>query len=103
MFGIPERWLAICFVLALLGANSAAGFAQFIYSVTESFLAPFTGLFGTTRIGGGAFEVSLLVAIHAYVLIAWVLVKVVALLMDDSRRSGARQQVNSTLVPDRPG
>jgi uncharacterized protein YggT (Ycf19 family) len=86
LFGILEGLLAIRFVLALFGANSAAGFAQFINSVTKPFLAPFAGLFGTTRFGGGAFDVSLLVAILVYALIAWVLVKVVALLMGDSRR-----------------
>jgi uncharacterized protein YggT (Ycf19 family) len=86
LFGILEGLLAIRFVLTLLGANSAAGFAQFIHSITKPFLAPFAGLFGTTRIGGSVFDVSPLVAILVYALLAWVLVKVVALLMGDSRR-----------------
>ncbi|MGB4803504.1 MAG: hypothetical protein WBV59_12665, partial [Anaerolineae bacterium] len=38
LFGILEGLLAIRFVLPLLGANPAAGFAQFIYSVTKPFL-----------------------------------------------------------------
>jgi YggT family protein len=89
LFGILEGLLAIRFVLSLLGANPAAGFAQLIHRITEPFLAPFVGLFGEARLGGGVFEVNLLVAILVYAMIAWVLVKVVGLLMGD-RRSGVR-------------
>jgi YggT family protein len=78
--------LAIRFFLALLGANPAAGFTQFIYSITKPFLAPFVGLFGTARFGGSVLDVSPLVAIIACALIAWVLVKAVGLVMGDSRR-----------------
>ena len=46
LFGILEGLLGIRFVLGLLGANPAAGFAQFIYGVTGPFMAPFVGLFG---------------------------------------------------------
>ena len=86
LFGILEGLLGIRFVLELLGANPAAGFAQFIYGITDPFLAPFAGLFGTTRSGGSVFDVSILVAILVYALIAWVLVKIVGLLMGDTRR-----------------
>ena len=86
LFGILEGLLAIRFGLALLGANPAAGFAQFIYSITKPFLAPFVGLFGTARSGGSVFDVSPLVALIVYALIAWVLVKAVGLVMGDSRR-----------------
>ncbi len=86
IFGILEGLLAIRFVLTLLGANPAAGFAQFIHSITKPFLAPFAGLFGTTGIAGSVLDVSPLVALVVYALLAWVLVKVVALLMGDSRR-----------------
>jgi YggT family protein len=86
LFGILEGLLAIRFVLALLGANPAAGFAQFIYSITKPFLAPFAGLFGTARSGGNVFDVSPLVALLVYALIAWVLVKAVGLVMGDTRR-----------------
>ncbi len=86
LFGILEGLLGIRFVLALFGANPAAGFAQFIYSITKPFLVPFVGLFGTARSGGSVFDVSPLVAIVVYALIAWVLVKVVSLVLGDSRR-----------------
>ena len=86
LFGILEGLLGIRFVLALLGANPAAGFTQFINTITNPFLAPFAGLFGKARSGGSVFDVSILVAILVYALIAWVLVKIVWLVMGDSRR-----------------
>ena len=52
LFGILEGLLAIRFVLGSLGANPAAGFAQFIYSVTQPFVAPFIGLFGLRAFRG---------------------------------------------------
>ena len=86
LFGILEGLLAIRFVLPLLGANPAAGFAQLIHSITGPFLAPFVGLFGAARFGGSVFEVNPLVAILVYALIAWVLVTAVGLVMGDTRR-----------------
>jgi len=86
LFGILEGLLAIRFVLPLLGANPGAGFAQFIYSITKPFLAPFVGLFGAARFESSVFEVDPLVAILVYALIAWVLVKAVGLVLGDTRR-----------------
>jgi YggT family protein len=86
LFGILEGLLGIRFVLGLLGANPAAGFAQFIYGITGPFIAPFVGLFGQPRFQGSVFEFNSLVAVLVYALIAWVLVKVVGLVMGDSRR-----------------
>jgi len=86
LFGILGGLLGIRFVLGLLGANPAAGFAQFIYGITGPFMAPFAGLFGQPRYEGSVFEFNSLVAIIVYSLIAWVLVKIVWLMMGDSRR-----------------
>ncbi len=84
--GILQGLLGIRFVLGLLGANPAAGFAQFIYGITGPFIAPFVGLFGQPRFEGSVFEFNVLVAIVVYALIAWVLVKTMWLVMGDSRR-----------------
>lgn len=86
LFGILEGLLGIRFVLGLLGANPAAGFAQFIYSITGPFIAPFVGLFGQPHIQGNVVEWNALVAIIVYALLAWVLVKVVWLVLGDTRR-----------------
>jgi len=86
VFGILEGLLGIRFVLGLFGANPAAGFAQLIYGITAPFIAPFVGLFGQPRFEGSVFEFNSLVAILVYALVAWALVKIVWLLMGDSRR-----------------
>ena len=86
LFGILEGLLGIRFVLGLLGANPAAGFAQFIYSITRPVPRPVRGAVRQPRFEGSVFDVSVLVAILVYALIAWVLVKIVWLVMGDSRR-----------------
>ena len=86
LLGILEALLGIRFVLGLLGANPAASFAQFIYRITEPFLAPFVGLFGKPRFEGSVFDWNVLVAMLVYALIAWLLVKIVWLVMGDTRR-----------------
>lgn len=72
--------LIIRFVLLLLGANPLNGFANFIYSVTKPLIAPFNGLFsyGDIVAGQSRFEVTTLVAIVVYSLIAFILVKVLS-------------------------
>lgn len=86
IFGILEALLLIRFVLPLLGANPDAGFAQFIYGITEPFIAPFTGLLGMARFETSVIEINPLVAILVYALLAWILAKLVELMMGDSRR-----------------
>ena len=86
LFGLLEGLLGIRFVLGLLGANPAAGFAQLIYGITGPFIAPFVGLFGQPSFEGYVFEGNALAAILVYALVAWVLVKVVVLVMGETRR-----------------
>lgn len=70
--------LGFRFVLALLGANAANGFAQFINGATTPVVSPFLSLFGeTSTYGTSHFEVSTLVALAVYALVAWGLVKLV--------------------------
>ena len=52
ILGILEILLGIRFVLQLIGANAASGFATFIYGITGVFVAPFNGLIGTPASGG---------------------------------------------------
>lgn len=70
--GTIATLLAFRFVLILLGANSANGFANFIYTVSHPFAAPFFSLFSyKQRYGDARFEVSTLVAIFVYLLLAY--------------------------------
>lgn len=97
LFGILEGLLAIRFVLRLLGANPASGFASFIYGITQPFMTPFANLFGQPAVGGGVLEWNALVAIIVYALIAWVLVKV-AWLAGGETRSGVRTSRVNTRI-----
>lgn len=72
--------LAFRFVLVLLGASSANGFANFIFSVSHPFVSPFFGLFGyKLSYGASRFELFTLVAIAVYALIGYGLVRLVTI------------------------
>lgn len=76
--GLISTLLAFRFVLALLGANADNAFAHFVYSVTTPLVSQFFNLFGyTPTYGVSRLEVSTLVAIAVYTLVAWGLVKLV--------------------------
>lgn len=77
VFGAIEVLIAIRFVLELLGANAAAGFVQFIYGLSNIFMAPFIAILGTARVSGATFEWSALLAIAVYALIAWGIVALI--------------------------
>lgn len=78
--GVLLVLLAFRFVFALLGANPSNGFANFIYSVSHPFVAPFFGIFGyNVRYGVTRFEIYTLVAMAVYAVIAWGLVRLVTI------------------------
>jgi uncharacterized protein YggT (Ycf19 family) len=69
--GAIEIVLLFRFVLRLFGANPNAGFVQFVYQLAAPLMAPFTAVFGNTKIEGAVFEWSVLLAVAVYALIAW--------------------------------
>ena len=70
--GVLVTLLAFRFVLSLLGANRGNPFADFIYSFSYPFVAPFFGLFGyQVQYGVSRFEIETLVAIAVYTLVAY--------------------------------
>lgn len=76
ILGIIELLLAFRFVLKLLGANPAAGFTSFIYSVSYVLAAPFLAVFRSSRVTeGNVFEWTTLLAMVVYGIIAWGIVK----------------------------
>jgi len=93
LLGILEILLGIRFVLLLIGANPASGFATFIYGITGVFVAPFNGLIGTPVSGGMTFEVTTLIAMAVYALLFWVIVRVIRIVAD---RPSARTVTRST-------
>ncbi len=77
ILGVIEVFLALRFVLRMLGANAETAFVQFIYSVSAVFMAPFSAIFKTTVTEGAKFEWSILVAMAVYALVAWGIVALI--------------------------
>ena len=73
--GVLEALLAFRVVLKLLAANPSAGFSSFIYNVSYPFAAPFLNVFHSTKVEGGVFEWTTVLAMFVYWLIAWGIVK----------------------------
>jgi uncharacterized protein YggT (Ycf19 family) len=74
--GVIDTLLAIRIVLELLGANSANGFASFIYGITDPLVAPFAGLFNyTLQTGVVRFDLPALIAILVYSLIGYIVAR----------------------------
>ncbi len=71
LLGLLEALLALRFVLKLIGANPASPIAVLLYGFTNLFLFPFEGLVGTPATGGMVLEVTTLIAMLVYGLIAW--------------------------------
>src|SRR6266478_3403910 len=70
IFFIIYALLGMRFLLALLAANSSAGFVQFIVTVTDPFYSPFRGIVASPTAGGGhTLMMPLVIAIIVYVLL----------------------------------
>ncbi len=96
---IIEGLIFIRFVLRLLAANPAAGFAQFIYGITAPFVAPFVGLFPNPGAANGSvLELYTLVALIFYPLLFWVLVRILWLALGTTRRGLVSERVDTRRV-----
>jgi uncharacterized membrane protein len=85
VFGIIIGLIGLRVLLRLIVANPANTFADLIYDITDIFLWPFFGLTSTpTTTSGNALEISSLIAMVVYALIAWVLVRLVYVLFSKS-------------------
>ncbi|MGI0484582.1 YggT family protein [Pantanalinema rosaneae CENA516] len=73
LVGLLEVLLLLRFFLRLAGANTQNTFAQFIYNLSEPFVAPFSTLFVSPVTAGGAsiFDVNVLIAMIVYALLGW--------------------------------
>lgn len=77
LFGILEALLALRVGLKLIAANPDSPIAAFVYGFTSLFLRPFAGLTGTPSAGGMVLEVSTVIAMVVYALIAWGLERII--------------------------
>jgi uncharacterized protein YggT (Ycf19 family) len=90
VLGIVEALLLVRVALKLLAANASTEFATLIYGVSRPLVAPFQGVFPTPTAHSNVLELSSLVAIIIYALIAWGVVRAIALF--------ARQQTRGTAL-----
>ena len=63
--------ICLRFLLVLVHANRSNEFARFIFSTTEPFLAIFRGLTSSPSFNGITLELTTLIAITVYSLLAW--------------------------------
>ena len=83
VFGVIEIAIGVRMLLKLIAANEASGFARFTYGLTALFVAPFQNVINSPRArNGSVFELSSILAILIYVLISWLIVRLLFLLLD---------------------
>lgn len=79
--GVLEVLLGFRFIFKLLGANPISGFVVFLYSITNIFVAPFSGIFEPFTTNGlsvqSVFEPASVIAMLVYGIIAWGIVRLI--------------------------
>ena len=75
--GILEAMIALRIGLKLIAANPASPIVALIYGFTNLFLFPFAGLTATPSAGGMVLELSTMIAMVVYGLIAWAIERIV--------------------------
>jgi hypothetical protein len=81
LLGLLEAVIAFRFIFKLIGVNAANTFATFIYAVSNVFVAPFESLTGAPAAGGMILEISSIIAMMVYLLIAWGIERIVYVLL----------------------
>jgi cation transport ATPase len=71
VLGVLEVLLGLRLIFRLLGANEYNDFITFLYTLTHVFVGPFNGIFNDQALGHSVFEVSTLIAMLIYALLAW--------------------------------
>ncbi|MEO8395367.1 MAG: YggT family protein [Chloroflexota bacterium] len=85
LFGVLDALIILRVVLKFIAANPTNDFSNFIYSFTNIFLSPFNSLIASPVIGNGVFEISSLVALVVYTLLAWLIVRLFRLIFTPAR------------------
>ena len=94
--GLLEALLALRIGLKLIGANPANPFAGLLYGVTGVFLVPFVGLTGTPAAGPFVLEISSVIAMVVYALLAWVIERLVWVIFYRPRTAVVNTQTTTT-------
>lgn len=98
LLGIVDGVLALRVVFKLIAVNPDNPFAAFLYRVTDLVLAPFASLVRPPASGGMVLEVSTIIAMIVFLLIAWALERIVYVLF---YRPRGPVSVRQTVVAER--
>ncbi|MDZ4671511.1 MAG: YggT family protein [Phototrophicales bacterium] len=86
LFGALELLLIVRFILYLVGANMTAGFGSFINTITAPFVALFSTLLQNPVISGSSIlEITTIIAIIVWAMIAWVVARMLWLILSRTR------------------
>lgn len=77
IFGILEALIALRIGLKLIAANPASLIVAMVYGFTDLFLFPFQGMTITPAFNGMVLEISSLIAMVVYALIAWAIERII--------------------------
>ncbi len=80
-FGFLISSIGLRVLLKLLGANRQNAFTNLVYQFTNLFLWPFNGMFASPSVNGMVLEVSSLIAMFVYAVIAWIIARLAWLLI----------------------
>jgi uncharacterized protein YggT (Ycf19 family) len=97
LLGLLEALLALRVLFKLIGVNAANPFANFIYNLSELFVAPFVSLIGAPAAGGMVLEISSIIAMIVYLLVGWALERIVYVIF---YRPRGPVSVKQTIVED---
>ena len=96
-FGLLEALIGLRVVLRLIAANPGNPFARLVYDASYIFVWPFLGLTRTPSANGSVLEISSLIGMFVYALVAWALVQLVWIVFDRPRSAAV---VRDTTVVD---
>jgi YggT family protein len=97
MIGLLETALALRVMFKLIAVNPTNPFAALLYRVTDFFVAPFASLTGAPAFEGMVLEISTIIAMIVYLLIAWAIERMVYVLF---YRPRGPVSVRQTVIAD---
>lgn len=80
--GIVDGLVGLRVLLRLLGANPANPFADLVYALSGLFVAPFRTLLNNPASDSFVLEVTSLIAMLVYALVAWAMIRVIWIAFD---------------------
>jgi hypothetical protein len=82
LFGILEMLIGLRVFLKLIAANPNSPFAALVYNASALFVWPFSGLTRTPAAEGMVLEISSIIAMIVYALVAWAIVRLIWIVLD---------------------